>query len=262
MRAVLRLVRLAIGESTYRFENELFRDAGGPLSEVRDAKILVEALDKLKECCGDEAGADSFAAVRMSLIEHQQQVRKRVLEEQGSLSTAETILREALNRVDDWSDAPNRWRELGVGVKHIYRRGREAFDDAKADRSDERLHEWRKQVKYLRYQLEVLIPLWPDALKELACQAEKLGERLGDDHDLAVLRQMLVDRAIGNGDRESAGALIALIDRRREEIHDEAIAEGDLLYRKRPKQFTNRLRRCWKRWRKRKGGHSAGKKGR
>jgi len=46
VRAVVRLVRYAIGESTYRFVNDSIRDAGRPLSEVRDAKVLVEALDK------------------------------------------------------------------------------------------------------------------------------------------------------------------------------------------------------------------------
>src|SRR5947208_439602 len=49
VRAVLRLVRAELGERAYQRENKCFRDAGRPLTEVRDAKILIETLDKLTE---------------------------------------------------------------------------------------------------------------------------------------------------------------------------------------------------------------------
>src|SRR5262249_53506969 len=49
IRAVLRLVRPVIGEKSYREENICFRDAGRPLTEVRDAKIFIETLDQLAE---------------------------------------------------------------------------------------------------------------------------------------------------------------------------------------------------------------------
>ena len=46
-RAALRLLRDALGESVYQRENAALRDAARPLSEVRDAKILIDALDEL-----------------------------------------------------------------------------------------------------------------------------------------------------------------------------------------------------------------------
>src|SRR5262249_24261035 len=42
VRAVLRLVRPVIGEKVFQRENTCFRDAARPLTEVRDARILVE----------------------------------------------------------------------------------------------------------------------------------------------------------------------------------------------------------------------------
>jgi CHAD domain-containing protein len=49
IRAVLRIVRPVIGEKRYRKENTCLRDAGRPLTEVRDARILIETVDKLVE---------------------------------------------------------------------------------------------------------------------------------------------------------------------------------------------------------------------
>src|SRR5947207_2716692 len=48
-RALLRLLRPALGAPVYRRENGSIRDAARPLTDMRDAKILVETLDKLAE---------------------------------------------------------------------------------------------------------------------------------------------------------------------------------------------------------------------
>src|SRR5262245_43146283 len=47
LRAVLRLVQPVISESTFEQENARFRDASRPLTEVRDAKIMISTLDEL-----------------------------------------------------------------------------------------------------------------------------------------------------------------------------------------------------------------------
>src|SRR5437660_612910 len=71
VRAYLRLLRPVLGSRVYRRENAAIRDAAQPLTEIRDAKILVETLDKLSE----HAGAELTADVRRLLIKHQEEVR-------------------------------------------------------------------------------------------------------------------------------------------------------------------------------------------
>ena len=60
---------------------------------------------------------------------------------------------------------------LGAGLKRVYRNGRDAFAVAQDDPSQEHLHEWRKQVKYLWHQLQVLQPIQLGQLTALADQA-------------------------------------------------------------------------------------------
>src|SRR5437660_1397158 len=47
LRAVLRLARLQIAAHVYKAENLALRDASRPLTQARDAKVLVETLDEL-----------------------------------------------------------------------------------------------------------------------------------------------------------------------------------------------------------------------
>jgi inorganic pyrophosphatase len=253
VRAVLRLVRPVIGEKSYRAENACFRDAGRPLTEVRDAKIFVEALDRLAEHFQEYVVGRSFADVRRALQGNLRAVRKRVLDEQDAFAVVAEEVRQARGRVKGWADMPNKWAAVGGGLEEVHRRAGDARGDAAADPTVERLHEWRKQAKYLRYQLEVLRPLWPERMEELADEADRMGEVLGDDHDLAALRQMLNDvpgRYGGEGDRE---VLLALIDRRRAELQAEALLLGRRFFQDGARGFARRLRGYWKTWRTRRG---------
>ena len=78
VRAVVRLVRYSIGNSAYRIENDSLRDAGRPLAEVRDAKVLVATLDKLKEDSDDAAKVKLFTAARKGLVANKDEVISKV----------------------------------------------------------------------------------------------------------------------------------------------------------------------------------------
>src|SRR5262249_16024602 len=147
-----RLVRPAIGERSYRKENKRFRDAARPLTQVRDAKILIETLDDLTEHFQEHIAGRSFGKVRKALQNHLRSVRRRVLDEQQAFNTVAAGVSEGGKRTRRWSSVPNKWPALGDGLKMVFRRAADAFAEAQRDPTVENLHEWRKQAKYLRYQ--------------------------------------------------------------------------------------------------------------
>jgi CHAD domain-containing protein len=248
IRAVLRLVRPEIGETAFREENTCFRDAARPLTEVRDAKILIETLDKLAEHFREHVAARSFGGVRKAMQDNLRAVRRRVLDEQDAFTVVAEAVRQARGRVKDWADMPDKWPAAGYGLRDVYRQARKACGQAEADPTVENLHEWRKQAKYLRYELELLRPLWPERLGELAGEADRMGDLLGDDHDLAVLRQMLTDDPGRFGDEGDVEILLALIDRRRAEIEQEVMLLGRRFFQDKPRDFVGQLKGYWKTW--------------
>jgi CHAD domain-containing protein len=245
-RAVLRLIRPVIGTKTYRAENSCFRDAARPLTEVRGAKILIETLDGLVKHFQEHIDGRAFSDVRKALQENLRAVRKRVLDEQNAFAVAAEVMRQARGRVKSWTDVPNKWSAMGLGLENTYRQTRAAFEAAAADPTIETLHEWRKEAKYQCEQLEILRPIWPERLEELANEADRMGGLLGDDHDLAVLRQMLSDAPDRFGDEGDREMLLALIDRRRIELEQEAMLLGRRFFQDRPRPFARRLKSYWK----------------
>jgi CHAD domain-containing protein len=209
---------------------------------VRDAKVLIEALDKLEKLSRREDKAALFHSARTTLEQRQSQVRDRNLVEKNTFSDTANAIDKATKRLRDWSDFSADWKDIAKGIKQVYRSGRKAFDEVKANSSIENLHEWRKQAKYLRHQLELLAPSWPKVVGKLAAQAEELGEILGEDHDLAVLNSIL-----NHDSKQSSSSddLCELIEHRREKLQADAIPKGELLYRERPGGFVGRLKAYW-----------------
>lgn len=245
-RATLRLMRPAIDDDQYRRENTVARDAARPLSKARDNEVMTEALERLLERFGHAASGLQVGPLRQRLHKGQSG-RTRPLPAR-QLSQIKTALRQSIARAQAWKPALGEWDCLATGVKKTYGGARRALRNARVERATDALHEWRKQTKYLWHQLQALTPLASGAIGELADEFHHLADYLGDEHDLAVLR----DRVTAPGMSETAAsALKALIDRRREELQDKAFSLGERLYADKPKKFVRRLTKHWSAWNRR-----------
>jgi len=83
---------------------------------------------------------------------------------------------------------PDGFAALKLGLRRIYRRGRKRIRVASADPTTENRHEARKRVKDLWHATQIVRPAAPRKPKKLSRRAHDVADLLGDDHDLAVLR--------------------------------------------------------------------------
>ena len=244
-RATLRLLRKAIDEDQYRRENTAARDAARPLSKARDNEVMSEALEGLLERYGPAAAGLQVGPLRQSLQNGLSTSARRLPAKQ--LNQIRTALRQSSKRVQAWKPALGEWDCIANGVKKTYGRARRALRNARTERATDDLHEWRKQTKYLWHQLQALTPLAAGTVGELADEFHHLADYLGDEHDLAVLRERVSTPAAGMSET-AASALKAFIDRRREELQDKAFSLGERLYADKSKAFVHMLTKCWSDW--------------
>jgi CHAD domain-containing protein len=222
LRALLRLVRGEIGEKTFRRESDCFRDAARELSGVRDADVMLATLADLEERYKADVGP-TRQAVEAHRIRTAGGGRKR------AAKAAVAMLTEARGRVGDWPLERDGFEVFEDGLRRTYRDGRRALRAALKEPSTENFHEWRKRVKDLWYHCSILEETWKPVMKALAGESHELSDRLGDDHDLAVLLDF------------GADSLEPLIARRREELQEEAFAYGGRLYADKPKTYVRRI---------------------
>lgn len=245
IRAVTRLVRSELGEEVYKQENLEYRDAGRRLSAVRDTVVVARALDDVSDEFGKQLEDADIRWLRKRLLKSkakQQLDRKRVLSE-----VAETVSA-ARRRVDMWPIDRDGFEALRPGLQRIYKRGLVSFTIISSEPSTERLHEWRKQVKYLWYHVCVLNPVWPNMLDVLGSELNTLADHLSGEHDLALLKTTALEHVQDPDDVARIEPLLQLIDGRRAELQEKASALGARLYAEKPKLFAGRLQRYWEQW--------------
>lgn len=256
LRAVVRLVRNDNNEEWYDKENKRFRDASRLLAPARDAAVLVETLDTLLESsCAEESAASpevddvSFQPLRTYLVDRHQRIRDNIVEHSDAVEQFVAEMRQVRQQVAHWPIAENDFDTLAGGLKRVYKRGIEAMESAYSEPSAEAFHEWRKQVKYLWHQAEILEPIWPDIMVPFANAIHNISDYLGNDHDYAeFLKHTTVDEQIGLEEAQKR-FLVHIVTHRRHKYQSEARAAGEKVYAEKPKRFVGRLGSYWHAWR-------------
>ncbi len=239
-RTVLRLVRDAVGRSRFRAAKDRLSSAAGQLSGLRDAKVVLDALDRL---LGDSSvDAETVSGLRRQLVEEHAQEHRRAADEVGP--RAEAIERIAAGRADAarWPLVGEDFREVvESAVRRFYRRGRRRMDEAREELSSAALHAWRKRVKDLGYSVELMAGSWTEVLDPLAAEIRRLWELLGQEHDLMLLLETAERRREAFASPDDADTLRDVIEARRRQLRTEAFDLGRRIYVESPKRFAHRL---------------------
>ena len=242
IRAILRLVRDELGQELYRQENICYRDAGRRLADLRESAVLVETLDKLADYAVDELAAGALGKVRTALAQAHQSFSRRVFDEEKVVAATATTLRAGRRRLLTWPLVGDDFADVAKGVRRVYQRGRQRLAAAYAEPTPEAFHEWRKEVKYLWYQVTILELLKPGVLPLYAAELHELSDHLGEDHDLFTLRCHWQERPLPvTGAPELQQTLTALVERRRAEIEAAIRPLGERLYAEEPDTFMERI---------------------
>jgi CHAD domain-containing protein len=247
VRSALRMVRHELGDDVWRRENDHYRDVARSLSSFRDAEILVESLDDLGQRFGLEP-TDRFAGLREQLS-----AEVTAAQDDGSMERAMAgaagLLHEGRARIDGLPLKGDGWDLIGPGIHRSYRRGRKRLRAVEEEPSVTSLHELRKRVKDLWYQLRLIRDADRTLIGSLADQSHDLSDHLGDDHDLALLRDEATRRSDAFPEQAEQRHLLELIDRRRGELQFAATSLGERIYDRKPKKFVKGLEQRWRAWR-------------
>jgi CHAD domain-containing protein len=241
VRALLRLASGDLDSATASAEDTAIRDAGRALADARDAEALLAAFDTM---CGRDRGGEPvrrFAAIRRALVRDRLAARQRLARDDGTIEGVVASLVEARERAAAWPLDRDSFAAIRPGLARAYARGRANLRRLPPSPSPEQLHDFRKRVKELWYHMRLLQGVWPRMIKRQAAELDALGELLGEDHDLAVLRDRVRERGI-----RGAEALADLIEKRRRDLLDDARRLAELLYSEKPRSFVARMGRYWK----------------
>ncbi|MFW5682739.1 MAG: CHAD domain-containing protein [Phycisphaeraceae bacterium] len=246
MRAMLRLVRGALPEA--RQENNALRDAARGLSGSRDRLVIYETANALADKL--PAAAQQRARSAVEALERQWREPETANEsDAGRLDTFVTQMEPIADRASRWSLEAEGFEAVAGGLGRCYGRGREAMRQAMHTTEGEAYHDWRKRAKDLDHHLRLLTPVWPPVMRATRKQASRLGDVLGEHHDLIVLCHTLEPDPARFGGEKAVDALTRAAHRRLRQLEAKAAPLGRRLYAESRDRFVQRIGQYWQQWR-------------
>ena len=242
VRAIARLVRPALGDDFDRFNSNV-RSAAEELAPIRDAHAVLATFEALRAGTG-RSHDDAFDLVGAAQRAAAAQATRSVCATDPNIERAHTLLVESRKQAKLWR-VPNGYLTLVDGLETSYRRGRRALRHVSAEPSDDNVHEWRKAVKQLWYQVRLVEASAPSVLEPLSRALDGLAEALGDDHDLAVLIERLDADPARYGGKETVEYVTRIARAQQDDLRRRAFRLAETVYAEQPRAFARRVQTYW-----------------
>lgn len=242
LRALLRLVRPALGDAAFAKENAWFRDAAALLSGARDAEILLETATKLaaRDDRGDKGSTHKLATLLAASVAQADRTG-----ENAARAEATQRLVTARARFMRLRLSPDTFDAIQLGLERSLCHTRTAFDRAYSEPTDEAFHEWRKGVQRHWRHMALLNRAWPELAEARVAQARVLSQILGDDHDLAVLKLHLTATPPNGLTRTDCRDIAKRADKRQAELRLLARPTGERLLAEGARGLARRFAVYW-----------------
>lgn len=253
LRTIDRLRACTLPSKRRRRRRKALRSAAQALSGARDAEVALATLEATI-VQGEErlASRPGVMRLRASLLAERIAAEDELKTARGGGVEAALMTLSSLKEEEgvQGGSQPSGSGWTVTGLTKIYATGRKAMWRALRSEEATDMHEWRKRVKDLRYAAEALTTVGKqdaatERMRRLAKRADKLGEALGEEHDLALLAaRVKAQRALFAKDRKGRKALLRALKRRRRRLRKQTSKLGRKLYDDKPKRFAKRMKRA------------------
>jgi CHAD domain-containing protein len=242
VRAIAHLVSKDHGRHLKRGRRQL-RAVNRRLSAVRDAEVTLEIFDTLRAQAPTVVSEHSFARVRRMLIEHKNDLIRAARHER-TFEKAAKDLRQLEKQSKRWRTRHDDFAAIARGMRTTHRRGRAAMARALESHLDDAFHEWRKEIKTLWYELRLLQASGAERIEKDIAALDAAEVRLGDDHNVTVLRSCLTHAAPALPQPDIA-ALHSAAARFQRELRRKAIVKARPIFRTPSKEYVRRIETAW-----------------
>lgn len=243
VRALLRLVRSGLGETTFKAENGRYRDIGRLLAGERDRHVMLTTVSALEA----RHGLDRKLVTRLqSAIS----ARTPAGQTNGAAHPGEHVS----SAIKQLAEARRSFRKLAIqpddmsvvvdGLERGMRSCRKTFQAAYVAETDEAFHEWRKTVQHHWRHMMLLSRAWPELMVARAHESRELSQLIGEDHDHGVLAAYVLDPGT-EIDRKAARDIAKLCRKRQATIRSHARPLGERLLAEGAEGLARRVGVYW-----------------
>jgi CHAD domain-containing protein len=247
LRALMRMIRVAVGDEAYHAGNDALRQAGRALASARRMGAMVESAEKLK--------GDGLSTADLAVVRDLSRAASRIAKEGSSPELFDRASGDARRHIAGLRGLANGWQlpqcDMAVfvdGMTRVYARARRLVDKGLASADPAILHEARKSIIHLRYQLDMLEPIWPALIAAWVKELQRLREVLGDFNDLCEMESLINDPASPLSKVKKHREALSLVADRRGALLARGRPLARRLFAEPPSGFATRMMAMWEAW--------------
>ena len=216
LRALLRLAGTGAAGRDTRALATIFKNASHRTADIRDMQAQARTLEAVEKLCRHKAAQAFCNRVTAELAKKNRRAgtAQLFLQTAGSLRKAAALLKR-------WPADDLSWHAVRGVWKKARRKNFKRMKSALAHPDSESLHAWRKSAKTWWYQTLLLEEHLAVKPGKLIRDLKKLSDWLGDDHDLALVARMLVEK-----DTVAAGPVLVILEKKRLSLQKKAVILG------------------------------------
>lgn len=244
-RAALKLIGGELGKPARKTDRRL-RNRGRRLARPRDMIVQAHTFRIL----GTRLQRELPAGLLERMRDVGEQMRRKLDEKdvEKELRRTARSLRKVRKRLRKLPVKRGK-RAIGRGIVRTYRDARRALVKVQADPTPERFHDWRKQVKLLSNELKIVGRAVPELATRYLDKVEKLGEVLGQVHDLDCAAATAERHPHWFGSESDVEAVRGLVAEHRVVLEREAFALAAGVFAGRPRDVRELVETGWQSWR-------------
>lgn len=246
LRALLRLLKPVTNVEAIKRENTRLRDVGHSLAGFRDTFVAGQTFQRVFE---DAAPRQMKDAARLLGVKPHTAKSKEDLA--AALKIAAKSLRRTADEIRRLPIPARGWAAIAPGLEKSYRRARADYKKCAkrgAGHLGDCFHDWRKCVKDLGYQLELLANLPVSEIQRLRKDFRRLGSLLGDDHDYLVFAARVREREAHYEDLANFRPVRKRLRRRLKALRAKEFALAKTMFADKPGIWITRLYDHWRKW--------------
>jgi len=238
IRAVLRLLRKDLG-SHYQTENQRLRKIAHELSPLRDVDAATEIVKSVRKRYPDLISRSVFSSARRGFVARKRGAAARA-------DSARLLPRAAHELRQSSTPTVRRIRRVAghaaliTGIRRGYRRAVRAMAEVHAQPEDACFHAWRRRVKDHWYHVRLLEGFHARA-RHRAQELKRLETWLGDDHNLVLIRQTILNTPERFGDHRATTLVLGCVAKYQTTLRRRALKLGNRLFRPRPGEFRRSI---------------------
>ncbi len=245
IRAVLRLTRDEIGYSSYLREDNFYRDIGRKLSEFRDLDVYLSVALDLEQRFIRELNYSCLTYLVSQIKQEKAACLNQIIKPKGFSS--ELTQKLAIGRLNSEkiTIADNSYRFVLEGLKRSYKKGRKTLQICINDSTPEKVHQLRKALKNIWYQIRIIRPVYPVFLKAYAKSLRSITRMLGKINDYAQFKVYLNNSTARGLNRTNRNIINEMLDSMQKEKLVSSLPKIQLALIEKPSVFIKRIYGYW-----------------